>query len=271
MTPSPQPSLPDLRKAIRSIIREHQRTDHPSSEALLAYALKTLPEESVETLQDHLACCSKCSQIILLMVSEPQEEMWEELGTRLHEPEVPRDVSFEHPRARGRWARPSQVGVRRFWLAAALLLATIGLSVLTTLQHREILEYQEILAVRPVVIQTYIADLAPAERTLRGREDPNEAVPIMDVGLPYVLILNSTAPPLSGGYRAEIANNEGRVLYSLSNLETGSSGEVSLGISNFALPEGLFRLTLYHNDEAGQKLATYNFRIVKGRNTQERQ
>lgn len=56
---------PDLSEAVRRLAEGRRPQDHPTPEKLAEYHARELPAEEIEGLQDHLAECPECSQMVL--------------------------------------------------------------------------------------------------------------------------------------------------------------------------------------------------------------
>lgn len=92
----------DLREAVRRLADSRRPEGHPAPEKLAEYHARELPAEEIPELQDHLAECPECSQLLLDLESfeelEPPEghrpvtdarvrRDWKRLRRRLRSPE----------------------------------------------------------------------------------------------------------------------------------------------------------------------------------------
>jgi hypothetical protein len=107
---------PDLREAVRRLAEGRRPREHPVPEKLAEYHARELPAEEIPGLQDHLAECPECSQMLLDLESfdelEPPVENepstaarvvqeWKRLQRRLRSRDAPsRDGSSRARRRR---------------------------------------------------------------------------------------------------------------------------------------------------------------------------
>lgn len=107
---------PDLREAVRRLAEGRRPREHPVPEKLAEYHARELPAEEIPDLQDHLAECPECSQMLLDLESfdelEPPVENelstdarvvqeWKRLQRRLRSRDAPSRDGSSRDRRRG--------------------------------------------------------------------------------------------------------------------------------------------------------------------------
>jgi hypothetical protein len=219
---------------------------HPDPDRLYAYQADELtPEEDLE-IQEHLALCGHCTELLLdvqhFTALPAQEETgfseferaagWRQLRARL-------DQDGFFTRGRRRWWR-SRVAT----VAAVFVLAVLGLSIYSL--------------TRPAAEAWPFQTIDPLYST-RGEESK-----IDEVKLPVRLLLHSPAETRYSEYRAEIRDLKGTLIKDFSGLRQNDRYEVELPLDRDALRLGEYRLRL-RGLQKGQlkKVADYGFRVPK--------
>ncbi len=217
---------------------------HPDPDRLYAYQVGELtPEEDLE-IQEHLALCGHCTELLLddqsFMAPPTQEETgfseferaagWRQLRARL-------DQDGFFIRGRRHWRRSRIAAV-----AAVFVLAVLGVSIYLTHQAE------------PERFQT----LNPLNST-RG-----ESSEVEEVKPPVTLLLRPAETPLAE-YRAEIRDFQGRLVKRSSRLRQNSRFEVELPLDRGELPRGEYLLKLQGlRNGRLEKVGDYVFRVPKG-------
>jgi hypothetical protein len=217
--------------------------DHPDLDRLHAYHADELTAEGDLEIQEHLAVCGRCTELLLdiqrFTVPLVPEEAglseferaagWRQLRTRLDQ-----DGFF----TRGRRPRRQVAAV-----AAIFLLAVLGLSIYT-LTHRA----------EPWSSQT----LEPLDSHRGGPTEVEEVKP------PVTLVLRSSAETPFPEYRAEIRDLAGRTVRVVPRLRQNVAFEVELKLDRGDLPPGEYRLNLMGlRNGRPEKVGEYGFRIPK--------
>jgi hypothetical protein len=172
----------DLKAALRELAAEESADigPHVGMKRLIAYRQRTLPAAEREAVQDHLSLCRQCTGRLLELRDfeaassrgdaagpEPlQEEAWEALARRL-----PWQVSAVRPIAGAGRRQASQRAPRFVYgVAAALLLAVIGISVWAAVtarqERRRLALLEQRLDDREEALSAAQRSLAEAERQL---------------------------------------------------------------------------------------------------------
>jgi hypothetical protein len=219
--------------------------EHPNPDRLYAYQANELTPEEDQEIQEHLAVCGHCTELLLdiqCFTTPPvQEEAglsefeqaagWRQLRARLDQ-----DGFFTRSRRRWRHNRIAAV-------AAVFVLAILGLSIYSLTRRAE-----------PGPSQT----LDPLDS---HRGAPSE---VAEVKLPVTLVLRSPAETPYEEYRAEIRDLAGRSGGTFSGLKQNTSFEVELKLHRGDLPSGEYRLDLLGlRNGRPKKVAEYGFRIPK--------
>ena len=220
---------------------------HPDPDRLYAYQAGELtPEEDLE-IQEHLALCGHCTELLLDVQSftapPAQEEAglseferaagWRQLRARL-------DQDGFFTRGRRHWWRQPQIAA----VAAVFVLAVLGLSIYSLTRRAE----------EPWPFQT----LDPLNSTRGGPSEVDEVKP------PVTLLLRPAETPLAE-YRAEIRDLQGQIVKTFSGLRQNSRFDVELPLHRGDLSPGEYRLRLrgLRNGRLVEKAADYRFRIVQ--------
>lgn len=217
----------DIKASIRelAVALERGLEDHPAPRELQDFCAGDLSGDERERIESHLAICRDCTRAALDL-AEPAELELVKRGELLTEKELA-----------AQWTRfQAAAGIsrrRRFptlrKLAAALLLALLGLGVLTFI--REMAQPRTDVA---------IVDLFPADT--RGSED---TVP---VSLPpwagrIALTLNTAKGPVYPEYLVEIRGVGGSEVWS-NEIQSDEKGTFVVVVPRRLLPEGGYQIHL---------------------------
>ena len=254
-------SKEDLKAALGDFLSEAQRDleDHPGSDELVSYRAGELSAEEETRLQNHLALCPHCLELLLDLerLSQPDDEQsfpadekaaaWRALQARLAADVVPRRLTG----FRRAVSRPA------YLLAAGLLVAVVGLSLRVWQLERSMAELNHPQANAPIV------DLLPAS-PLRGDPGRRAVVKLAPASRFFALILSPKGAPESANYRVEILDAGGRVVWSEEGLEKNRHGSFTLILSQSFLGPGAYRLRLYGLEGgAGRLLEEFQVQIVR--------
>lgn len=215
---------------------------HPEPEVLAAYQAGELTEPEERRLQDHLVGCPECAALLLDLdgLSRPefgagslapadQEALWRSLQAEIRkkeEPPLAPVVPLRRPASSPRWLQA---------LAAALLVATIGLSAWVASLRRTVSELAQPQANAPVL------DLdADAARGTEG--DSSNRVSARDHF--FTLILTPAGERRYERYRVEIARAGGSEAWSHDGA-LNPSGSFSVTVPVLALGSGQFKVRLF--------------------------
>ncbi|MFL6232529.1 MAG: zf-HC2 domain-containing protein [Thermoanaerobaculia bacterium] len=215
---------------------------HPKPEMLAAYHAGELTEPEERRLQDHLVGCPECAALLLDLdgLADPgfgagslapadQEALWRSLQAEIRK-EEPAPLAPVVP-LRRRAPSPRWLPA----LAAALLAATIGLSVWVASLRRTVAELSLPQANAPVL--DLDADAA------RG-EGGDDAVVVSLKNHFFTLILTPAGERRYERYRVEIAPVGGQEAWSYDGA-LNSSGSLSVTVPLPALGSGRFRVRLF--------------------------
>jgi hypothetical protein len=214
--------------------------EHPDPDRLYAYQAEELtPAEELE-IQEHLAVCSHCTELLLDVQSFSMPSTQEEAGLS----EFEQAAGWRTLRARldqdGFFTRGRRPRHRVAAVAALFLLAVVGLSIYTLTRE------------------------APEVRTLDPLEShrggPSE---VESVRLPVLLVLRSPSEISYPEYQAEIHDLAGRTVRSVSGLRQNKTFEVGLKLGRADLPPGEYRVTLLGLRNGRTEIAEYSLRIQK--------
>ena len=217
--------------------------DHPDLETWIAYHEGRLEEERAAQLQDHLVSCRECIDLLLDLDAFEAAEA---------KPAAPAPVSFEKEAlwrtvAAGfeeeRPASPSPPApwMRSFALAAALMVAVLGLSVLGLHQRTELGQLRQQIAQERLAPNMAIHDLLPGAHRSRSSgvtfEVPPEATH-------FTLILNLERDSRAEEYRVLFRDLDQEPTLQVGGLEPVDS-TLTLGLSRQLLPAGEYDVELY--------------------------
>jgi putative zinc finger protein len=248
-------SKEELKTVLEGFLSEARQDlePHPSPDELVAYGAGELSADEEARIQNHLALCPHCLELLLDFERwsdpEPESEQsipagekaaaWQALQARLATDEAPR----RRPGLRFASPRPA------YALAAGLLVAVVGLSLRVVHLERGMADLSDPQVNAPVV------DLLPAS-PLRGEPGKGAEVKLEPASRFFALILNPKGSPDYAGYRVEILDAGGRVVWSEDGLEKNPHGSFTLILSQRFLGPGAYRLRLYGlEDGAGPRAA----------------
>jgi len=236
---------------------------HPEPETLAAYHAGELTADEERRLQDHLMACRECSDLLLDLegLADPgfgagslsaadQEALWGRIQGEIKKEERPAPVvPLRRPVpsvASPRWLQA---------LAAALLVATVGLSAWVASLQRELSQAQP----NPSVIQ-----LSPLT-TRGGRGSLGEGISAED-SRRLILVLYLPGPPARATeYRAEVVRKDGGKVLEVSGLVFKEKLDgVTLELPRDQLGPGDFRLLLFGNTGQGapeKPIAEYRLHV----------
>jgi AcrR family transcriptional regulator len=245
----------DLDRLFERLAREEEAKgdpeEHPSVETLTAYHANELSPGENARIQEHLAACRRCAEIVLDFDSF--------LAAPAGEPEV---ASFEEAaewrrlreriREEGAVPEAKRASIPASWktayaLAAVLFLAVVGLSFYSLSLRRELEQ-----SVSGLKILTLNAG------DMRGEEPEIHAI-----RLPHLLEIRvSPAGPAYPEYRVEVMDSGGRRLHDMSIGEEGDLGLTILLPKRF-LPPGNYRFELFGVREGQREpLARHVVRVL---------
>ncbi|HEX6900794.1 MAG TPA: zf-HC2 domain-containing protein [Thermoanaerobaculia bacterium] len=252
----------ELREAVEEIVAAARRDAHPDPERLAAYHAGELPLAEAERLQDHLVACRECSGLLLDLdrLADPlfgaetipeatKDDLWRRVlaGVRREDAPPAPVVPIRRPSSS---LRPFQA------LAAALLIATLGLSLWVASLRRTVGELSRPQVNAPVV------DLYAG--TVRGETSaPVPSIPPdMEV---FTVVLNPAGHRSEDGYRLEIARQGGAVVWNGEGLKPNAFGSLSLTLSRRLLPPGDYRFRLFGRTGGNERRIEEYVLRVEGR------
>lgn len=252
-------SKEELKTALEGFLSQARQglEPHPSPDELVAYGAGELPAEEEARIQNHLALCSHCLELVLDLgrFSEPEPDgepgvtagekaaAWQALQSRLAADVAP----LRPPGLRRPFGRPV------YALAAGLFVAVVGLSLRVVHLERSMAGLSDPQVNAPVV------DLLPAS-PLRGDPEARAVVELAPESRFFALILSPKGSPDHAGYRVEILDAGGRVVWSGEGLEKNPHGSFTLILSRRLLRSGDYRLRLY-GLEGGTARLLEEFRV----------
>lgn len=219
---------------------------HPDAETLAAYHARELPAAAEQRLQDHLLLCRECAGLLLDLerlddpdfgheIEVPEgtgKALWDGLRQEIRKEPAP-NVVIPFP-SRRTLAPPPWMSA----LAAALLVAVVGLSVWVVSLRRTVGELSKPEINAPVL------DLVP--RGIGEREGgPAPAAVVPSGSRSFTLILSPGRRGDFQDYEAEIARAGGEVIWRGRGLRPNDYGSFSLTLSRHALGPGEHRLRLF--------------------------
>jgi Putative zinc-finger len=226
----------DLDRLFERLAREEgtkgDPEEHPSVSTLTAYHGNELSPEENARIQEHLASCRRCTEIVLdfdSFVAEPAGEPeiasfeaaaeWRKLRKRLREDD-------ENQKERPAPVLPSWKTA--YAVAAVLFLGVVGLSIYSLSLRRE--------------LEQPVADL---EVLVLNASDRRGVEPeVHEIRLPHLLELGaSPAGPDYPEYRVEVSDSDGRRLREVA-IEEGDLGFTILLPKRF-LPPGNYHFELF--------------------------
>jgi Putative zinc-finger len=253
-----------LEAELRAVAEARSRglAGHPSPAELVDYHFGALPPEEADALQEHLAFCRECSQVVLDMVAfarppegEPAppavdlDREWDRLQARL-------ETRTPKPGPRPPGSRPSR---KLPWaLAAASVISALGL-LGWNLNLRDRLEE----ARRPSA-DIAMAHLAPERPGAERATEAPTRVEIRPEQRKVFLLLNLGDLREFPEYRMELADPEGSVLWAEPGVPRQEDGTFSLEIPAEMLEAGVYEVRLSGGrDGESIPLARYSFEVVR--------
>ncbi len=244
--------------------------DHPTPEELLAYHAGELSEEAHEHVRTHVAWCRDCARTVLDLASWPEVELreaslertadeeaadWQAIRRRLADRDeapgpAPKPPVRERPRARRRFYEPVHL------LAAALLVAVVGLSFQLTRLTRQVAELTGPRA------NVFVTDLESVTAAARREGDQLRTTRVPD-GMEIVvfLLVEDDGRPFDD-HAVEIRDAAGRVFWRYRGLRSPPEGGFSVSVPVDVLPSDEIEIRLYGLADGDQELvATYRTRI----------
>ena len=234
---------PPLEPTLRALAQKARRDldDHPTPEELVAYRSGELTPQDEERIQDHLALCRDCSQLLLDLKDfeedKPEDEAglsdaqveaaWRRLRPRLEERKV---------LTSRRWFASPRVA---YGLAAALFVCVVGLSFwVSTLRER-------LRDLSSPEVNFAMVELEPIGETSRGAGTAAETGKIPAGGLSFGLVLHPLDPGEYSDYEIDILPGKGGdVLWSQHGVQRADDG-MRVRIPRDFLPAGAYRIRLY--------------------------
>lgn len=243
-----------------SLLKGGEVTDrekaHPTPDELVAYHARTLADDHNDQVQEHLALCRECTQMVMQLSpagsslrrldpisDEHVSEAWERFVSQLAA-----EHTLDSPTRRR----------SRHWAAglaaiAAVLTVTIGAALfsLWTLQGLE----QEQPAANVNLIYPELVEPMRSENI-----EPPPVVPDFNGS---ILVLNPRAP--FARYSAEIEGLQDastRILWSTDDLIPSKIGELTVIVPRGYLPQGTYRIRLFgFKDDQKEFLDVYRFSL----------
>jgi hypothetical protein len=239
---------------------------HPEPETLAAYHAGELGESEAQRLQDHLLACRECAALLLDLdgLADPafgagslseadQEALWGRIEAEIQKeaPALAPVVPLRRP------SRSSRSTPQPRWLqalAAALLVATVGLSAwVTSLRHSvEALNRPEPNA--PVI------DLYSGASRSSGSPQPSATIP-RDFRF-FTVILHPPHARSTSRYRVEIVRADGGSVWSRDGVAPDPLGPLPLTLTRSLIGPGEYRIRLF--DGTGnprEPLVDYGLRV----------
>jgi hypothetical protein len=226
--------------------------DHPSPEKLSGYQANELTPEEAEAIQEHLAGCSLCAEVLLDLqrfLHPPPEDRPREGVTDFESAAELRDLlrkiedeSRKVPLRRSTETRPS----RRFpsslkaayALAAVFAMATLGLSLYVQSLRQDLRSSQLNSA----------AVYLPSDRIVRGGEDSTRTVQLPASGEKFVaLTLELSRRSSYPEYQVEIQDREDKKVFVARGLNRQLDGQeyvIRFVLSSRYLHSGLYKVRL---------------------------
>lgn len=227
---------------------------HPEPEELLDYHLGDLSPEDRERIQDHLVLCQECSRTVLDLDAFPDVEPARE-EDRLSDFELAAEWRRFRERTGAKPVRRAASSRLPYALAAALLLAAIGLSLWTA---RLLERVRELSGPRADV---HVADLVPLGIGVRGPEAAEE-VRVPDWAGRVLLILNLAGAKPYPEYEIRVLDPSGSEVWSLRGVRPGPDGTFALEAPADLLGGGAHEIRLLGLGARGaEPVARYGVRL----------
>ena len=237
--------------------RQPDPEEHPSPETLTAYQANELSEEEDRRIQDHLAACGHCTELLLDLeefleppaaVAEPVADFEAAADWRRLRETLKRDVG-EKPSARPDRRRFLASVGGGYSIAAALLVISVGLGIWNVELFRELRKPQPIRTVLTLA----------AKGSTRGI-DSGEGEPVV---LPAYITLPLPTETLSSAYKVDFVHHETqRLEWSLDVAQAG--GDLNIHLPAEALPPGKYTVQVapLSPGRPGPSAWSYPLRIV---------
>jgi len=236
--------------------------NHPAPETLAAYHAGELPAGEEQRLQDHLLACRECAALLLDLdgLADPgfgagslstadQEALWGRLQGEIKKEEAPPALAPVIP-----LRRPPGFAVKPRWLqalAAALLVATVGLSAWVASLRHELDERTQ-----PQVNPPMYTLFSGTARSSRPEVSIAADAPIFD------LILEPSRARSTNRYRVAITRAGGEMVWSRGGIAPDPRGLVRLELTRSLLGPGQYRIRLF--EETGNQrepILDYELRV----------
>jgi len=256
----------DLREGVREVAAAARRDlgAHPDPDELAAYHAGALSAADEKRIQDHLVVCASCATALLDLASfaDPAEDdeggeipaglaeaVWEGVASRIRAeegrlPNRPAAV-IPFPRRSAASAVPRRHGLLA--VAAALLLATVGLAVWAVSLQRTVGQLHRTVSElsRPQG-NARVIDLDSGTLRSEGGSRPMRSVP---AGTPFSIVLHPPSPARDKEYRVEIVRADGTRVASEPGLKPDALGLLVLAVPRNALGAGTVRFRLYEGEK----------------------
>lgn len=260
-----------LDAAVRAAARADQGAlaNHPSPHQLADYSLGAHAPEEEDLIQEHLALCPECAEVVLGLMESPaiaggekalaRPELareWERLQGRVPQAAAGAE-SFRSRLPPSRAFRPPLPAAALAWGLAASLVVSAGL-VFWVLRLRG-----EIAEARGPSAEVVLAALEPegAARE-RGREEPLPRFQLQSSGR-LVLLLNLGDLRSFPRYRVELRNGRGEVLWQAGDVHRSEVGTFAVDLPARRFGPGSYEVRLYGAGPRDERLAVYRFELVK--------
>jgi hypothetical protein len=246
--------------AVRAVGRADRRAlaDHPSPGQLADYSLGLHAREEEALIQEHLALCAECAEVVLGLMDTSETGEGREVPSRAElEREWERLQAGSAPPAPGSALFPPLPAPALTWGLAASLVVCVGLLVWGLRLRGELAE------ARGPEAEVVLADLVPegAVGERGGGEPPRVQLP--GAGR-LVLLLNLGDLRTFPRYRIEIAGPRGEIVWA-DDVRRSDVGGFALDLPAEAVTPGIYEVRLYGAGEQGQtRLAIYRFELVAG-------
>ncbi|HEX9943142.1 MAG TPA: zf-HC2 domain-containing protein [Thermoanaerobaculia bacterium] len=247
----------ELNDALAELAAARGSEPHPDPDELAAYHAGELSPERESRIQDHLAACRECAALLLDLdsLADPgfgagsgaagKEDVWQRL----------RD---EAPMRKEGTASAPVVPFRRRtvpssprWLqtlAAALLVATVGLSLWVSSLRRTV---QELSQPQP-------APVLVLSGAVRGEGSGRIGYSVPATAFATLILI--PPPPRSTRYRVVIERSSGEEVWSRGGLAPDENGYLGLKVSPRAMGPGDYRVRLL--GPGGEPIEEYALRVL---------
>lgn len=241
---------------------------HPEPETLAAYHAGELPEGEAQRLQDHLLSCRDCAALLLDLdgLADPgfgasslstadQEALWGRIAGEIQGEKAPAlapVAPLRHPSRPSRSAAPQPRWLQA--LAAALLVATVGLSLWVVSLRRSVDSLGRPEPNAPVI------DLYSGTSRSAGSPRPGATIPR---GFRFfTVILHPPQARSTSRYRVEIDRAGGGTVWSRDGVAPDPLGPLPLTLTRSLLGPGEYRILLFDGTGTPKEpLVDYGLRI----------